>query len=282
MRNKLLILLLSSLSFSIVTSCSDSPDEDEMNVINNDLAMIVYCKNIDRRAESCSEYLADGIKQYSETAHSQTQDKIDDRNATAALFGGNTFDIGELYGTSTNQLIAKRYYRYIDYVNDHSDTADEDLEEITKIVKKNPGIIDSFFNSNSDISLNAFSSIQGMPASISSAQFEYYRKIELNKENAETWGKLVMGTLENPMYSPRALLCALIIRFERLKYPVPEYIVEKEYDDEFGWEVGYNTGQAYFVTFNQDEDILEYDYTPVDYYERYIDSKKNVLKKNVK
>ena len=50
-------------------------------------------------------------------------------------------------------------------------------------------------------------------------------------------------------------------------------------DEEEGWEVGYNTSQAYFITLEQDGNILEFSYDLVDYFEGYIDSKNNKLKK---
>lgn len=262
-----------------MVSCDDGLSENERQIIDNDMARMVYNRNIDRRAERVLDYLEESVQTYCDQAHKTTQDKIDERNATSALMGGSMFDIGELFGTSGNQLIAKQYYNYIDYVNAKREDANDDAEAIVKIVKANPEVMDSFYDGQANISLTPFGNIDGIPSSISSAQFDKYKNLEQDKSNRSQWGQLLMGTIKQPEYSPLALLCALITRIERLKYPTPVYAVHKEYDDVEGWEVGYDTSQAYFITFEEDGDILEYDFEPVDYFDGYINSENNKLKK---
>lgn len=273
-----------SLAFPLIlifgmVSCGDGLSEDELQVIDNDIAHIVYNSNIDRRVERVIDYLTESVGIYSDEAHDTTQAKIDERNATSALMGGSMFDIGELYGSSTNQIIAKKYYNYIDYVNERREFVDDDAKAIVKIIKANPNVVDSFLDGQTNISLLPFRSVEGIPSSISYTQFNKYKNLDQNRSNRSQWGQLLMGTVQHPEYSPVTLLCALVTQIERLKYPTPVYAVYKKYDDEEGWEVGYDTSQAYFITFEEDGDILEYDYEPVDYFEGYINSENNKLNK---
>lgn len=265
----------------LMSGCNESLSEAELNAINNDIPDKIYAANIEERAENVQDYLWDAVDVYVDQLEDNIQKEIDDYNATSSLFGGSLFDVNELFGSSATEQYAKRYYKFTDYANDHLDVFEEDCESISRILQKHPEVINDFFSGNSNISLSLFQTVEGLPSSITAEQFEKFRSVELNKSNRAKWGELVMGTLKNPRYSPLAVLCAMVIRVERLKYPRPVYAVYKEgeeFYDEDGWEVGYDTKQAYFITFNEDEDILEYDCEEVDYYKEYIDSKKNKLK----
>lgn len=278
---KLTYLLLLNITGVVFTSCNENLNEAEMDVLNNDLAAKIYAENIEYRTEDVADYLWDAVDVYADQLGDETQKDIDEYNATSALFGGSLFDVNELYGSSATEQYAKRYYKFTDYANDHREDFEEDCENISIILQKHPEVIDDFFSGSSNISLSLFQKIEGIPSSITADRFETYRSLELNKSNRSKWGELVMGTIKEPRYSPLAVLCAMVIRVERLKYPKPVYAVYKEgedFDDEDGWEVGYDTKQAYFVVFDEDEDILEYTYDEVDYFEEYIDSKKNKLK----
>ncbi|MCH5245055.1 MAG: hypothetical protein J1E84_01225 [Muribaculaceae bacterium] len=227
------------------------------------------------------DYLWDAVDVYADQLGDKTQKDIDEYNATSALLGGSLFDVNKLYGSSATEQYAKRYYKFTDYANDHREDFEEDCKNISIILQKHPEVIDDFFSGSSNISLSLFQKVEGIPSAITADRFETYRSLELNKSNRSKWGELVMGTIKEPRYSPLAVLCAMVIRVERLKYPKPVYAVYKEgedFDDEDGWEIGYDTKQAYFVTFNEDEDVLEYTYGEVDYFDGYVQSKKNKLK----
>lgn len=274
-------LLPLALVLLFMTACDETLDESKINVIENDLPDRIYAENIAGRVKSVYDYLWDAVDVYADQLGDKTQKDIDEYNATSALFGGSLFDVNELYGSSATEQYAKRYYKFTDYANDHREDFEEDCKNISIILQKHPEVIDDFFSGSSNISLSLFQKVEGIPSSITADRFETYRSLELNKSNRSKWGELVMGTIKEPRYSPLAVLCAMVIRVERLKYPKPVYAVYKEgedFDDEDGWEIGYDTKQAYFVTFNEDEDVLEYTYDEVDYFDGYVQSKKNKLK----
>lgn len=278
---KLIYILPLALITLCITACDETLSESELKVIEKNLPAKIYAENIAGRVESVYEYLWDAVDVYADQLGDKTQKDIDEYNATSALFGGSLFDVNELYGSSATEQYAKRYYKFTDYANDHREDFEEDCKNISIILQKHPEAIDDFFSGSSNISLSLFQKVEGIPSAITADRFETYRSLELNKSNRSKWGELVMGTIKEPRYSPLAVLCAMVIRVERLKYPKPVYAVYKEgedFDDEDGWEIGYDTKQAYFVTFNEDEDVLEYTYGEVDYFDGYVQSKKNKLK----
>ena len=278
---KLIYILPLALITLCITACDETLSESELKVIEKNLPAKIYAENIAGRVESVYDYLWDAVDVYADQLGDKTQKDIDEYNATSALFGGSLFDVNELYGSSATEQYAKQYYKFTDYANDHREDFEEDCKNISIILQKHPEVIDDFFSGSSNISLSLFQKVEGIPSAITADRFETYRSLELNKSNRSKWGELVMGTIKEPRYSPLAVLCAMVIRVERLKYPKPVYAVYKEgedFDDEDGWEIGYDTKQAYFVTFNEDEDVLEYTYGEVDYFDGYVQSKKNKLK----
>lgn len=278
---KLIYILPLALITLCITACDETLSESELKVIEKNLPAKIYAENIAGRVESVYDYLWDAVDVYADQLGDKTQKDIDEYNATSALLGGSLFDVNKLYGSSATEQYAKRYYKFTDYANDHREDFEEDCKNISIILQKHPEVIDDFFSGSSNISLSLFQKVEGIPSAITADRFETYRSLELNKSNRSKWGELVMGTIKEPRYSPLAVLCAMVIRVERLKYPKPVYAVYKEgedFDDEDGWEIGYDTKQAYFVTFNEDEDVLEYTYGEVDYFDGYVQSKKNKLK----
>lgn len=278
---KLTYFLPLGLSVLFMTACERNLSESELDIIRYSLPDKIYASNIEDVTEDVQSYLWEAVDMYANQLFDETQKDIDDYNSTSALFGGSLFDFNELVGSSAPEQYAKRYYKFVDYANDKRDIFDEDCERISRILQQHPEVIDEFSSGNSSISLSLFQTIGGLPSSISADRFESFRSLELNKSNRAKWGELVMGKLKNPSYSPLAVLCAMVIRVERLKYPEPVYIVYQkgeDFDDEDGWEVGYDTQQAFFITFDEDEDIIEYFYEEVDYFEGYVNSKKNILK----
>lgn len=247
--------------------------DDERDIIETNLANILYDENIDARANSTDEYLYDAVQSYVDIVYDKAQDEIDDYEAASAL---DSSELYELLGGSTPGQSADRYYEYVDHVNAHRETMCDDINEVARIIQNDHHILSKFFSGNSTISLEDFvGTIEGLPSSITSEDFDKYRSVDFDKSNMATWGELIMGDIKNQRYSPLAVVCATIIRINRLKWPTPVYAV---YDEEYeGWEVGYNTRQAYFVTFEQKGDIQEFVYVDSEYSDAYIHSKNNVL-----
>lgn len=270
---------------SLMTSCGHHLTKDQLETINDDLPYKVYVDNIEESIEPVADYLWEAVDSYTDQVKQETQDKIDDYNSTSALFGGSFFDVGALVGSSAPELYAKKYNQYIDYANKHQKDLIRDIKKIGEIVQNNPDLIDEFFSGDKTISLKEFSSIRGLPATISSEEIKRYEDLELTDGNQAQWGLAVMGTLKEPKYSPLAVLCAFMIEVGSLDYPEPVYAV---YQDEIeyeldgkdytsdGWEVGMDTEQAYYLVF--DKHGLDYVFIPTEYSERYVNSKENKLK----
>ena len=109
-------LLILMMSCKKESTLSDS----ELNIIKNKIPESLYKAALLEVNEPVYNYLLECIKEYADQVQEEVERKINQNNAASALFGGNIFDIGELFGTSTNRLYANQYYSYIEYANKHN------------------------------------------------------------------------------------------------------------------------------------------------------------------
>lgn len=265
---------LTALFIAILSSCGKSLNDYEKSIIENDMAEVAYEENLWIQASSLDDYLYEAVEAYADKGHEEMQSKIDSYNASVSLFGGG-WDVAELFGTSAPELYERTYYRYVDYANDNLGNIEDVVRKVTEIIVENPIILYRFDNEE-NFSLASFQTIGSIPESIPAEELDNYKNLSLSKANKAEWGEMVMGTLKNPRFSPTAVIWATLKALSLIDYPEAEYAV---YDDEEdGWEVGYDTGYAYLIKFVHKGDILEYQYSPTEYFEGYVDSKNNKLK----
>lgn len=270
------LLLLSIAIMMVATSCTKELSEDEQDVIHNHISKELYQAEVSYIGNQLGGYLNEAVSDYAETLGNQIQKKIDERNATNALFGGSMFDMAELFGTTTNDLIAKQYYRYIDYINSNMNDMVEMAMGMTTILGKHPEFIKQFENGIPDtVSLEIFSSLNNVPGSISGKSLDF-GTLTLDDTDKEDWGEILMGNYKEPQMSVPAVLYTSILAVENLKEPKAVYAVYD--DDSDSWDVGYDSQQAVRVGFKLKGDVLAYEYSPTQYNEVYIKSDFNALK----
>lgn len=142
-----------------ITSCAESLSDEEKSIIENTLPKILLKEEVESVGEELGEYLVDALDQYSGELGDELQNNIDKREATTALFG-DMFDMGELVGTSTNEIIARQYNKYIKYVNNHLSDMTDLASGMTGILINHPEFIESFYqDSDSSISLEIFNGL---------------------------------------------------------------------------------------------------------------------------
>ena len=259
----------------VMVACNPDLSESELNIITRNIPKELYKEEVSEIGDRLSEYLSDAVSEYSELLGDQTQKDIDERNAVNAFFGGNMFDVAELFGSSTNQMIANQYYNYIHYVNSHMSEMTDMAIGMTGILGEHPEFIKQFNGGLQEtISLEIFNNLNNVPSSVSGSSMDF-GELTLDDTDKEDWGAILMGDYRKPQISVPAVLYASILAVKSLKKPSPVYAV---YDDEIdSWDVGYDNRRAVSVTFETKGDILFYEYQWIQYHDVYIDSDLNVL-----
>lgn len=273
------ISLYCVIFLGVFTSCEKSLTDQEKAIIDDTIPEILLKEEVESVGEELVEYLVDALDQYSNELCDQLQNKIDERNATAALFGGNFFDVAELFGTSTNEIISKQYNRYVKYINNHLSDMAELTYGMTGILINHPEFIKNFYkDTEPSISLEIFQGLN-VPESIPRSSLDSLgSELTLAQSNKITWGKELMGNYKQPQMSVPTILYASILAVKDLKRPTAVYAV---YDDETeSWSIGYNSKQALSIKFTENEDIIHYEYKKIDFYDQLITSKLNFLSKN--
>lgn len=275
MKKQFLYFSFFSLLLIEVSSCGKSLDKNEKSVIENDLAEIVYKENLWYVAGGIDDYFYEAVEAYADKGHEEMQAKIDNYSATSSLFGGG-WDLAELFGSSTPEIYRRTYYRYINYANDNRKNMAYVINEVTEIVENNPDILDKF-EEEANFSLLPFRNIEGLSSEyVSAKELSKYKNLSFSNANKEEWGELIMGPLKNPHFSSVAVVCGTLKALSFVDFPEAVYAL---YDEkEKAWEVGYDSEDAYLVNFVKKGDILEFQYSPTEYYEGYIESKTNKLK----
>ena len=270
--NLLIYLLILCVS---MTSCKPELNEKEREVIEYDIPQKLYLLQADKIGVQLGEYLTDGVADYAEILRNDLQNKIDKNNATSALFGGNAFDIGELFGTSTNEIISRQYDNYVNYVNRHMSDISEMAEGMTGRLAKHPEFISTFYDESQEIiPLDIFDGLANVPSSIRSNETDL-GAITLDESDKSSWGEVLMSDYRHPHISVGAVLLASILAVESLSIPKPLYSV---YDNETkSWDTGYDSGQAVSIKFSSKGDVVTYEAIPIEFQKAFINSKSNVL-----
>ena len=275
-KNWYLLLVL----FIIMVSCKKEPtlSESELNIIKNKIPESLYKAALLEVNEPVYNYLWEGIKEYADQVQEEVERKINQNNVASALFGGNIFDIGELFGTSDNRLYANQYYSYIEYANKHNQDLYNLIESLTEIISEDPSILRIFNETGWETeSLTQFSGIKYMPSSISWNTFQQYENHELDNHEQVWWGKMIMGSSRHPAISGSTAFYIIGKIMSQIEYP---HLVYAVYDEETkSWDVGYDNEEAFNIAFTKREDIIHYDYNPASFSQAYINSKLNYLNK---
>ena len=275
-KNWYLLLVL----FIIMVSCKKEPtlSESELNIIKNKIPESLYKATLLEVNEPVYNYLWEGVKEYADQVQEEMERKINQNNAASALFGGNMFDIGELFGTSTNRLYANQYYSYIEYANKHNQDLYNLIEAITEMISEDPSILRIFYETGWETkSLSQFSGTKYMPSSISWSLFQEYENHDLNNYEQVWWGKMIMGTSKHPAISGSCAFYIVGKVMSQIEHPQLVYAVYEE--ETKAWDIGYDNEEAFSISFTEREDIIHYDYHPVSFSQAYINSKLNYLNK---
>ncbi len=272
-------LFISVIILLAMTACEHKLSENERSVMANDLPKELFKEKVGAVGLQLGEYLTDAVSEYSESLRNNLQKEIDERNAADALWGGgNAFDVYELFGTSTNEMIAKTYNKYINYVNGHIDEISEMSSEMIQVLGEHPEFIDKFKNESQEtISLEIFKGIKNVPISISGSSLDF-GMLTLDETDKYDWGEILMGKYNKPQISVPAILYASILAVEYLEKPKLVYVIYDEDTD--SWDAGYDSEQALNVVFKTKGDILQYEYAPTQYNKEFIESKLNVISEN--
>ncbi|MDE6855032.1 MAG: hypothetical protein K2J34_01015 [Muribaculaceae bacterium] len=269
-------LFICSIVLTLCTvGCKQELNEQERDAIVKDIPQKLYLHEASVVGEQLGEYLTDAVDDYAESLRISLQKKINQNNATSALFGGNAFDFGELFGTSTNQIIANQYEEYVNYANRHMADIAEMAEGMTVRLAQHPEFIEKVNNESQEyISLDIFDGLNNIPSVIPGKDLDP-GALTLDESNKSYWGEILLGDYKHPKVSVPTILYASIIAVENMTVPKPVYAV---YDkDTESWEAGYDSGQAVSVKFSKKGDLVVYEATPIDFHKELIDSKYNVL-----
>lgn len=275
-KNLFLVILL--VGFASCNSISLS--EQERKIITHNLSDYLYKESFEEYSQPIYEYLWGCVDEFSDNEKIKVEKKIRERNALDAFLGGS-WDVAELFGTTTNQLYINEYNKYINYVNSHNEDLYDLVFALINNISESPEILEIFNSVGWESeSLEQFSGIRYMPRSISWDTFRDYENHEIDNENQLWWGKMVMGPLKHPSLSGTTVFYVVGKVLSQIEKPEAVYAV---YDKEKkSWEIGYNTEQALEVKFTKKGDLINYEYMPCSYESAYINSKLNELNKPIK
>lgn len=258
----------------LLASCSNKLDDTELEIIHNDIPSEIYQETASQMADELDDYIMSGIEEYSETIKSKVVNDMQEYSQATAIFGD--WDIGAaVFGEPThNEKLVDRFNSYIDYVNRKRQTIYETIKGETEIIAKNPAILNSFAGID-DVNLEVFSPLEFIPSSISRESYTEYYSIPFSKTDMQRWGEAVLPYSKQPAVQFDALTVAVIKMMRNITYPTPVYAVYNK--EEKAWNVGYDTRQAFYVTFTTEDDVVVWEMEETVYSEAYINSKGNVL-----
>lgn len=269
------VLIFSMVWLVVMASCKKELSERERDIIKYDLSEELYKERVNEVGTQLGEYLTDAVSEYAESLRTKLQKEINDYNSATALFGGNAFDIAELFGTSTTEIISRQYEEYVNYANRHLDEIPEITMVIANRLAENPEFLSKLSNGSWDsINLDLFEGINNIPEIITAENMNF-GGLSLNESNKVEWGEKIFGDYKKPKLSPEVILYTSVLAIEPISKPKPVYAVYDE-ENEY-WEVGYNSHQALGIKFTQQGDILRYDYRKIKYENELIHSSQNVL-----
>ena len=228
------------------------------------------------------DYLWSGLEDYAEATETELEDKMNSLRELDA-WGVDMNGLTETFtGRSASETITNTYYSFIDYINGHSEDLKQMAIDIANIMVDDPSLKSAYISAienGATMPLASFSGIKGMPAELTSDMVKTYSAMEFDDDNKIAWGKAMIGDYKKPKLSAAAVVAAMLNVLANTNVnPKPVYAVydaEEEY-----WEVGYDTQDAYAVAFEDKDDVIKYDYKPIDFQKAFVNSKNNVLAHN--
>lgn len=268
------ILAVFLIGFS---SCGEKLDEIELEVINKDIPSELYLQISLQSAQALNNYIFDGLQEYAESMKTQLKQEMQKHRQSVAMFGD--WDIGAaVFGApSKEEKLVNTYNSYINYANRNNQKIYDVILGETQILAQNPSLINKFTSSGNEINFEVFSDLEYVPSSISLESYNKYSDIPLNKTNMSKWAAVVLPYSNKPSIRYDALTVSVIKMMQTISFPKAVYAVYNK--DLKAWNVGYDTNQAYLVTFIIDNDVVNWEMAETNYVEAYVNSKGNVLKK---
>lgn len=260
-----------------LSSCGENLNEIELDIIKKEIPSEIYQEVAFQSAEKLDDYIFEGLQEYVDAMKSQVMREMQEHRQSVALFGD--WDIGSaVFGApSKEEKLANRYNSYIDFANRNRQRIYETIMGEAEIIAKDPTVLNKFSSPENEISLEIFSKLEFIPASMNRETFNKYLDIPFNKKDIQKWGEAILPYSNKPSIQFDALTVAVIKMMKNVSLPKAVYAVYNK--DLKAWNVGYDTEQAYIVTFIIDNDVENWDMEETSYIEAYINSKGNVLKK---
>lgn len=261
----------------IFTSCNEKLDDLELEVIHKEIPSEIYMETSLQSAETLDDYIFDGIQEYADAMKIQVKQEIQKHRQSVAMFGD--WEIGSaVFGEpSKEEKLANKYNSYINYVNHNRQKIYKVIIGIAQIIAKDPTILTNISSSENVINLDAFSDLEYVPTSMSQDTYNKYLDIPMNTSDRYKWGEVILPYSNKPSIQFDALTIAVIKMMKNISFPKAVYAV---YNKELkAWNVGYDTEQAYLITFILDNDVENWEIEETKYVGAYINSKGNILKK---
>lgn len=259
-----------------LASCGEKLDDLELQIINQQIPEDLFEEHAKDMAESLDDFIFQGLQEYVDLNKSKTKKAIKEYKQSTSIF--HDWDPSTIFGGPTkDERLLNQYNSYLNFANRNREKIYNTILGVAEVLANNRSLLSEFPGDSDNVDFSCFNSVGYVPTSIRLEEYQKYYDISFNPNDAISWGEAVLPFSKNPSVRYGALTVAVIKMMQHIPFPKPVYAVYNK--ENKVWNVGYDTEQAFFVTFIIDNDVENWDLTETNYVPAYIDSKGNVLKK---